>query len=71
MTKSAYGGCHHPIIYTSGDVVARVNVITSEKGVNVVYDSVGKDTYKVLTICASVIIILSYNNSYNNTLAST
>jgi NADPH:quinone reductase-like Zn-dependent oxidoreductase len=57
-TQAAQAGCHHPIIYNSKDVVARVNTITSEKGVNVVYDSVGKDTFKVLTICAGVIIIL-------------
>jgi len=48
--QAAQDGCHHPIIYTSEDVVARVKEITSGKGVNVVYDSVGKDTYKVLYV---------------------
>ncbi|PKA61104.1 Quinone oxidoreductase-like protein [Apostasia shenzhenica] len=39
-------GCHHIILYTKEDFVAAVNNITSGKGVNVVYDSVGKDTYQ-------------------------
>ncbi|KAL6955177.1 NADPH:quinone reductase, partial [Sarracenia purpurea var. burkii] len=39
-------GCHHVIIYTEEDFVTRVNEITSGKGVNVVYDSVGKDTFQ-------------------------
>ncbi|KXG40429.1 uncharacterized protein LOC8059539 [Sorghum bicolor] len=49
--QAAQDGCHHPIIYTSEDVVARVKEITSGKGVNVVYDSVGKDTYKASLEC--------------------
>ncbi|XP_047068694.1 2-haloacrylate reductase-like [Lolium rigidum] len=39
-------GCHHVILYTKEDVATRVKEITDGKGVNVVYDSVGKDTYK-------------------------
>ncbi|MED6133006.1 hypothetical protein PIB30_024234 [Stylosanthes scabra] len=39
-------GCHHVIIYTEEDFVARVNEITSGNGVEVVYDSVGKDTFQ-------------------------
>ncbi len=38
-------GCHHTIIYTREDFVEQVNQITDGKGVNVVYDSVGKDTF--------------------------
>ncbi|KAL9254278.1 Quinone oxidoreductase 1-like protein [Drosera capensis] len=38
-------GCHHVIIYKEEDFVSRVNEITSGKGVEVVYDSVGKDTF--------------------------
>ncbi|KAM0885680.1 hypothetical protein ACQ4PT_030180 [Festuca glaucescens] len=44
---AAQDGCHHVIISTKEDVVARVKEITDGKGVDVVYDSVGKDTYKV------------------------
>jgi NADPH2:quinone reductase len=40
-------GCRHVIMYTKEDVATRVKEITEGKGVNVVYDSVGKDTYKV------------------------
>ncbi|CAI0404748.1 unnamed protein product [Linum tenue] len=40
-------GCHHVINYKEEDFVARVSEITSGKGVNVVYDSVGKDTIQV------------------------
>uniref|UniRef100_A0A0D9XMG5 Enoyl reductase (ER) domain-containing protein n=1 Tax=Leersia perrieri TaxID=77586 RepID=A0A0D9XMG5_9ORYZ len=39
-------GCHHVIIYTKEDFVTRVAEITSGKGVHVVYDAVGKDTFK-------------------------
>jgi NADPH:quinone reductase len=38
-------GCDYPIVYTREDFVARVNEITEGGKVNVVYDSVGKDTF--------------------------
>nr|VFK58331.1 MAG: NADPH2:quinone reductase [Candidatus Kentron sp. TUN]VFK63348.1 MAG: NADPH2:quinone reductase [Candidatus Kentron sp. TUN]VFK67213.1 MAG: NADPH2:quinone reductase [Candidatus Kentron sp. TUN] len=38
-------GCHHAIRYNREDFVARVKEITEGKGVHVVYDSVGKDTF--------------------------
>lgn len=38
-------GCEYPIIYTEEDFVARVKEITGGKGVAVVYDGVGKDTF--------------------------
>ncbi|XP_038877128.1 quinone oxidoreductase [Benincasa hispida] len=44
-------GCHHVIIYTKEDFVARVNEITSGNGVNIVYDSVGKDTFQGSLAC--------------------
>ncbi|XP_061358579.1 uncharacterized protein LOC133302774 [Gastrolobium bilobum] len=44
-------GCHHVIIYTEEDFVARVNQITSGNGVEVVYDSVGKDTFEGSLAC--------------------
>ncbi|KAK7283839.1 hypothetical protein RIF29_13587 [Crotalaria pallida] len=44
-------GCHHIIIYTQEDFVTRVNEITSGSGVEVVYDSVGKDTFEGSLAC--------------------
>ncbi|MEI8146917.1 MAG: quinone oxidoreductase [Alphaproteobacteria bacterium] len=38
-------GCKFPINYTTEDFVARVKAITDGKGVQVVYDGVGKDTF--------------------------
>ncbi len=38
-------GCAHPILYTKEDFVARVKDLTGGKGVAVVYDGVGKDTF--------------------------
>jgi len=38
-------GCHHAILYNREDFVARVKEITDGKGVHVVYDSIGKDTF--------------------------
>ncbi|KAJ9140022.1 hypothetical protein P3X46_030709 [Hevea brasiliensis] len=44
-------GCHHVINYKEEDFVLRVNEITSGRGVNVVYDSVGKDTFQGSLAC--------------------
>jgi NADPH2:quinone reductase len=38
-------GCDHAVIYGQEDVAKRVREITGGKGVKVVYDSVGKDTF--------------------------
>ena len=38
-------GCDHAILYREEDFVARVREITDGEGVDVVYDSVGKDTF--------------------------
>ena len=38
-------GCDHPVVYTRDDFVATVKEVTGGKGVPVVYDSVGKDTF--------------------------
>ena len=38
-------GCDHAILYREEDFVARVREITNKEGVDVVYDSVGKDTF--------------------------
>ncbi|XP_073316179.1 uncharacterized protein [Primulina huaijiensis] len=44
-------GCHHTIVYKDEDFVTRVQEITSGKGVEVVYDSVGKDTFEGSLAC--------------------
>ncbi|KAM1708773.1 hypothetical protein TB2_001655 [Malus domestica] len=44
-------GCHHVIVYTEEDFVARVTEIISDNGVDVVYDSVGKDTFQGSLAC--------------------
>jgi len=38
-------GCDHPIVYTRENFTERVREITSDEGVPVVYDSIGKDTF--------------------------
>jgi NADPH2:quinone reductase len=38
-------GCDHPIVYTRESFVERVKEITDGRGADVVYDSVGKDTF--------------------------
>ncbi|XP_073020219.1 uncharacterized protein [Primulina eburnea] len=44
-------GCHHTIVYKDEDFVTRIQEITSGKGVEVVYDSVGKDTFEGSLAC--------------------
>ncbi|MGA2080811.1 MAG: quinone oxidoreductase [Holophaga sp.] len=38
-------GCHHPVVYTREDFQARVVELTQGRKVQVVYDSVGRDTF--------------------------
>jgi len=44
-------GCHHVINYRTENVVERVKALTGGKGVPVVYDSVGKDTWDISLEC--------------------
>lgn len=44
-------GCRFPILYRDTDVTARVKEITDGKGVDVVYDSVGKTTFMASLDC--------------------
>lgn len=46
-------GCTHTIVYTRENFVERVKEITKGKGVPVVYDSVGKDTFPASLDCLS------------------
>lgn len=57
-------GCDHPIVYTREDFVARVKEITGGKGVLVVYDSIGKDTWpKSLDCLAPLGMMVSFGNA--------
>ncbi len=46
-------GCTHTIVYTRENFVDRVKEITGGKGVPVVYDSIGKDTFPASLDCLS------------------
>ncbi|KAH9301304.1 hypothetical protein KI387_012887, partial [Taxus chinensis] len=46
VAQAIEDGCHHPIIYTQENFVDCVKEITKGQGVQVVYDSVGKDTFQ-------------------------
>ncbi len=57
-------GAAHAIDYTKEDFVARVKAITAGKGVKVVYDSVGKDTFdKSLDCLRPFGLMASFGNS--------
>ena len=54
-------GCAHTIVYTREDFVARTKELTGGKGVPVVYDSIGKDTFpKSLDCLAPRGLFVSY-----------
>lgn len=44
-------GCRYPVVYTRNDFVSAVKKITKGKGVPVVYDSVGRDTFPASLDC--------------------
>ena len=46
-------GCDHPLLYREEDFVQRVREITEGRGVPVVYDSVGRDTFERSLDCLS------------------
>jgi NADPH2:quinone reductase len=57
-------GCDHPIVYTRENVAERVRAITQGKGVPVVYDSVGRDTFSAsLDSLAPRGLFVSYGQS--------
>ena len=62
--KARAAGCHHTINYRDEDFVARVGEITGGKGVDVVYDSVGHDTFmKSLDCLAPLGMLVSFGQS--------
>jgi len=46
-------GCAHTIVYTRENFVERVKALTGGKGVPVVYDGIGKDTFPASLDCVS------------------
>ena len=57
-------GCAHTIVYTRENFVERVKAITGGKGVPVVYDAVGKDTFPASLDCLSPRgLFVSFGNS--------
>jgi len=57
-------GAAHIINYRREDVVARVREITGGKGVNVVYDAVGKDTWERSLDCLAPFgVLVSFGNA--------
>jgi NADPH2:quinone reductase len=57
-------GCAHTIVYTRENFVDRVNEITGGKGVPVVYDGIGKDTFPASLDCLSPRgMFVSFGNS--------
>lgn len=61
---AAEHGCQHPIIYTRENFAARVRELTGGRGVDVVYDSVGKDTFMDSLSCLRPRgVMVSFGNS--------
>jgi NADPH2:quinone reductase len=57
-------GCDHTILYRDEDFVKRVREITDGKGVPVVYDSIGKDTFmKSLDCLAPLGTMVTFGNA--------
>ena len=57
-------GCAHTIVYTRENFVERVKTLTNGKGVPVVYDSVGKDTFPASLDCLQPRgLFVSFGNS--------
>ncbi|HEY8026908.1 MAG TPA: quinone oxidoreductase [Burkholderiaceae bacterium] len=57
-------GCAHVINYNTEDFVARVKDITGGRGVPVVYDSIGKDTFTASLDCLSPLgMMVSYGSA--------
>ena len=57
-------GCHHALILGRDDLPAKVREFTGGKGANVVYDSVGKDTFFASLDCLRPLgLMVSYGNA--------
>lgn len=57
-------GCDHPVVYTRESFVERVREVTGGRGVPVVYDSIGKDTFADSLACLRPMgLMVSYGNA--------
>ena len=64
VARARQYGCHHVIDYRSEDFVAEARRLTTGRGVDVVYDSVGKDTFlKSLDCLRPLGMMVSYGNA--------
>ena len=58
-------GCRHVIVTSHENFVERVKAVTRSKGVPVVYDGVGKDTFMGSLECLSPLgLMVSFGNAY-------
>lgn len=61
---AAEHGCHHPLVITREDVRAKMRELTGGRGVPVVFDSVGKDTFELSLDClAPRGMLVSFGNA--------
>lgn len=57
-------GCDHPILYTKEDFQKRTRELTDGKGVRVVYDGIGKDTFDASLDCLGLRgMMVTYGNA--------
>jgi NADPH2:quinone reductase len=57
-------GCQHALVFGSGDLAAQVREITGGRGADVVYDSVGKDTFFASLDCLKPLgLMVTYGNA--------
>jgi NADPH2:quinone reductase len=57
-------GCHHTLVLGRDDLPAKVRELTGGKGANVVYDSIGKDTFFASLDCLRPLgLMVSYGNA--------
>jgi NADPH2:quinone reductase len=57
-------GCHHALVLGSGDLAKKVREITGGRGADVVYDSVGKDTFFASLDCLKPLgLMVSFGNA--------
>lgn len=64
VARALASGCHHAIDYRAHDFVAEVRRLTEGRGVDVVYDAVGRDTFmKSLDCLRPLGMMVSYGNA--------